>query len=141
MATVEFKILPVSDQQFSVSLNGKRCTMRIRYNTSNNRWSFNLALDDVMILHGRRIVMGIDLVAAFDFDIGVIFAGIDADINRNREPGWDEMVGGIVKLCHTTLEDIDAAEAVLAQSEADLYGVGLQNSNQPSRPGPSRFKN
>ncbi len=44
------------DQRVSVVLDGRRVTFRFRFNASDERWYFDLALDDQPILRGRRIV-------------------------------------------------------------------------------------
>src|SRR5690242_12462137 len=71
---IEFKIIDAADQQFGAILNLRRVTLRLRYNPTADRWAFNLAIDDEPVLHGRRIVFGTDLLAAYDFGIGAIFA-------------------------------------------------------------------
>ena len=61
-------------QAFTTSFNGIRCRMRIRYNTFADRWFFDLWVRDVLMLSGRRIVTGVDLLAAFGLGIGALFA-------------------------------------------------------------------
>ena len=110
MTAVEFTIIDAADQMFSAILGRKRTTLRIRYNPTNNRWSFNLSIDDKPVLHGRRIVTGINLLAPYDFDVGLIFAGSERE-NFYPEPGRPELIGGIVKLCHCMEEDLEEAYA------------------------------
>ena len=105
MTAVEFKIVDAADQQFAARLGNRRCTMRLRYNPTNQRWSFNLAIDDQMVLHGRRIVTGVDLLRAYHFGIGLIFAGSEGKILV--EPGRSELINGLVKLYHMTEEDYE----------------------------------
>jgi hypothetical protein len=116
MSLVSFRITDSPDQQFSATLGGKRVVMRIRYNPSINRWSLNLGIDKDMVLHGRRIVTGCDLLDAFDFGIGVLFAGTDKPGGEDLPPGREELVGGTVKLFHALQEDVD--EAILQIEEA-----------------------
>ncbi len=70
-----FTISNHPDQIFSAIINNRRVTFRLRYSAVTDRWSFDLSLDDTPVLYGRRIVTGIDLLAPFDFGIGIIAAG------------------------------------------------------------------
>ncbi len=119
MTAVEFKIIDAADQQFSAVLGRKRTTIRIRYNPSNNRWSLNVSIDDKPVLHGRKIVTGINLMAPFDFDVGLIFAGPERE-DFYPEPGRTELIGGIVKLCHMTEED---QASIVEEIEAEAARV------------------
>jgi hypothetical protein len=98
---IEFKITNSPDQQFSAILDNKRVTLRLRFNTVDNRWSFDLALDDEPILYGRKIVTGVDLLNSFDFGIGILFCLADAD--NNIEPGRIELPNRLVKLYHNSV--------------------------------------
>jgi hypothetical protein len=108
MSLVSFRIIDAPDQQFSATLGGKRVTIRIRYNPTMNRWNMNLGIDENMVLHGRRIVAGVDLLEPFDFGIGVLFAGTDRIGGEDIEPGRLQLVGGDVKLYHALQSDVDA---------------------------------
>lgn len=103
---IEFSIIDEADQQFATVLNNRRVTFRVRYNKWSDRWSFDLALDDEWVLYGRRIEMGVDLLAPFDLGLGILFAtytGTDyVDPNRANLPA------GLIKLYHTTEEEIEA---------------------------------
>lgn len=105
---IQFDILDEADQQFGAILTNRRVTLRLRYNRTTDRWSFDLSIDDLPVLHGRRIVTGIDLLRPFQFGIGVIFA---ASILQGAEPGRDELPNGSVALFQTTQSEIDAAVA------------------------------
>jgi len=103
----EFRIIDAPDQQFGVALNGRRCTFRLRYNVRANRWSFDLAIDDDWVLHGRRITLGSDLLESFGFEIGQLYC-MTEDAKVVAEPGYDELVKGIVRLYHVTNEEVEA---------------------------------
>lgn len=103
---IEFPIIDAADQQFGAILNGRRVTIRLRYNVTTDRWSFNLSIDDVPVLHGRRIVLGVDLLAAFNFGIGAIFAYAD---NPAAEPNRDNLPAGVVRLFHGDDADVAAS--------------------------------
>lgn len=104
---IEFNIIDEPKQKFSVLLNRRRVTFTLWYNQTNDRWSFDLALDNAPVLHGRKIVTGVDLLAPYNLGIGVLFAFSDTDQAPNRE----NLPLGIVKIYHTTQEEIDAAVA------------------------------
>lgn len=104
---IEFDILDTADQKFATTLNSKRVSIRLRYNPTNDRWSFDLSLDGEAVLHGRKVVTGVDLLAPFNFDIGVIFAFSE----KSKDPGRTELPTGLVKLYYATREEINAAVA------------------------------
>jgi len=105
---IEFPITDAADQQFGAVLNNRRVTLRLRYNVTTDRWSFNLSIDDTPVLHGRRIVQGVDLLAAFDFGIGAIFA---YSTDESSEANRDNLPSGVVRLYHATAAEIEAATA------------------------------
>lgn len=74
MAIREFPLVDAADQRFSVNLAGKRTTWRFRYNTTTDRWSFDLQIGDTMMVMGRRVVLHSDLLAGYRFDIGAVMA-------------------------------------------------------------------
>lgn len=98
-----FSILNHADQQFGTIINGRRVTIRLRYSATNDRWSFDLAIDDKPVLHGRRIVTGVDLLAPFDFGLGVIFA---AATTPGATPGRQALPSGTVKLFHASDDEV-----------------------------------
>jgi hypothetical protein len=102
-----FSITDAADQQFGAVLNRRRVTMRLRYNTTIDRWAMDLAIDDLPVLHGRRIVIGADLLRAFDFGIGIVIAA--APGAKPEEPGRRQLVDGRVRLYHTTEDERDEA--------------------------------
>lgn len=104
---IEFQIRDQAHQKFSVILNRRRVTMKLWYSTYNDRWSMDISIDGEPVLTGRRIVTGSDLLAPFNLGIGVIFAFSEG----NNEPGRDQLPQGLVKLYHTTQEEIDATVA------------------------------
>ncbi|MBD8556289.1 hypothetical protein IFT84_17410 [Rhizobium sp. CFBP 8762] len=105
---ISFTVSDQADQQFSAVVSNRRITLRLRYNPTNDRWSFDLSIDDTPVLHGRRIVIGVDLLAAFDFGVGVIFA---APVVEGAEPNRVQLPNGSVKLLHATQEEAAAASA------------------------------
>ena len=98
-----FTITNHPDQEFGTIVNNRRVSIRLRYNAVTDRWSFNLSLDDTPILYGRRIVTGIDLLAAYDFGIGMFFAGGNTD---KANPGRTELHLGEVIFFQADESDI-----------------------------------
>jgi hypothetical protein len=104
---IEFKITDAADQQFAAVLAGRRVTIRLRYNPTSDRWAMDLAIDDQPVLHGRRIVTGVNLIAPFDFNIGVLFAFSPG--TEDPKPDRQALPAGTVRLYHTTEQEISDA--------------------------------
>lgn len=105
---IELPVLDEADQQFGAILTNRRVTIRLRYNRTTDRWAFDLSIDDLPVLRGRRIVLGVDLLAAFDFGIGAIFAFPAVE---GALPNRTGLPAGRVKLYHATDDEIAAALA------------------------------
>jgi hypothetical protein len=105
---IEFTVADEADQQFATVLNNRRVTLRLRYNVTTDRWSFDLSIDDLPVLHGRRIVPGVDLLAPFGFGIGMIFA---AAVKPGAEPNRYDLPAGNVRIFHATEAEVEAALA------------------------------
>ena len=101
-----FEIIDAADQQFSAILNNRRVTIRLRWNAFVTRWMFDLAIDDVPVINGRRVVSGLDLLAPFKLGIGVIFA---APVTGGTQPDRQALPKGTVRLYHATQAEIAAA--------------------------------
>jgi len=101
-----FRIIDAADQQFGTIINGRRVTIRLRYNPASERWSFDLAIDDQPVLVGRRIVTGVDLLAPFNFDLGVIVA---LAVTPNANPDRRALPAGTVKLFHASEAELTEA--------------------------------
>lgn len=101
-----FRIIDAADQQFGTIINGRRVTIRLRYNPTSERWSFDLAIDDLPVLQGRRIVTGVDLLAPFNLGLGLMFA---AAVTPGAVPDRQALPAGTVKLFHASDEEAAAA--------------------------------
>lgn len=99
----EIPIIDAPSQRFTTTLAGRRCDFLVNYSTWADRWSFDLDVDGVRVLSGRRIVLGVDLLAPFNFGIGSLVAAPWSD---GAEPGRAELPSGRVRLFH-----YDPAEA------------------------------
>lgn len=104
----QFTIIDAADQQFGTILNNRRVTIRLRYNPSSDRWSLDMSIDDLPVLHGKRIVLGVDLLASFDFDVGKIFA---IAVTPDALPNRGSLPAGLVRLYHISDEEFETLEA------------------------------
>ncbi len=95
-----------ADQQFAVILNNRRVTLRLRYNPIVDRWTFDLSIDDVPKIQGRKIVTGVDLLKPFNLGIGILFAW---SIVPGSVPNREQLINGSVGLFHTMPEEVHAA--------------------------------
>lgn len=103
---IEFRILDEPRQKFSVLLNRRRVTFELWYSLTSKRWSMDLAIDGAPVLHGRRIVTGVDLLAPFNLGIGILFAFPEV---AGAVPDRSGLPLGKVKLYHTTQEEVNEA--------------------------------
>ena len=94
---IVFKIIDEADQSFGAILNGRRVSLRLRYSPTTDRWSLDLSIDDLPVLHGRRVVIGADLLEPFDFGIGEIWA---VPVKPEYEPDRTSLPLGNVRLFH-----------------------------------------
>lgn len=104
---IEFKITNAAKQKFSTIIGTRRVTFRLIYNHAIERWHMDLAIDGDYVLHGRKIITGVDLIDPYQFGIGRIFAYSAT----SAEPKKQELIDGRVKLYQVTQSEIDAALA------------------------------
>ena len=105
---IQFRLVDEPRQKFSVLLNRRRVTFELWYSQTSDRWSMDLAIDGAPVLHGRRIVTGVDLLAPFNLGIGILFAWPETP---GAVPDRRALPLGAVRLYHTTQEEIDASVA------------------------------
>jgi hypothetical protein len=94
----ELPVIAAPAQRLATVLAGRSCELSLRYNGWTDRWSFDLAIGGVMRLEGRRIVTGVDLIAAFEFGIGKLVA-VDWE-GKGALPGRTELPAGRIRLLH-----------------------------------------
>ena len=94
-----FNIRDHADQQFGTIINGRRVSAFGAIGDS-------VSIDDQPVLHGRKIVTGVDLLAPFQFGLGVIFAASPA---ADIAPTLDALVGGSVRLFSASEAEVEAA--------------------------------
>lgn len=103
---IVFKFTTDPDQKFAMVLNNRRVSFRFRYNVYTDRWSFDLSIDDLPVLTGRRVTLGSDMLGAFTFDIGVLFA---VAVVPGAVADRVQLPNGSVRMFHLTQAEIDAA--------------------------------
>jgi len=104
---IRMKIIDAADQKYSTIINNRRVTIRLRFNHASGFWAMDLALDGDYVLHGRRIVLNMNLIKPFGFNIGAIFAYSPSGAN----PGRTELVDGTVGLYQASEEEVNASVA------------------------------
>lgn len=102
---IQFILKSHPKQRFSVLLDRKRVTFQLWYSLTTDRWSMDLSIDDKPIIHGRRIVTGVDLLAPFHLGIGVIIAFSANNSTPNRE----NLPNGTVGLFYASREELNAS--------------------------------
>lgn len=104
----ELVLIDSADQQFGTILNNRRVTFRFRYNTTSDRWSFDLSIDDLPVLMGKRVVLGVNLLATTDFGIGQLFA---ISVTSGALPDRDSLPARLVRLYWVSDEEVEIAKA------------------------------
>jgi hypothetical protein len=94
----ELPVIEAPSQSFSTTLAGKRVAIDLDWNETSGRWYFALSVDDVLKVAGRRIIMGVDLLAPFQLRMGALIA-VDWE-GRGASPGRQELPSGRVRLMH-----------------------------------------
>lgn len=94
----ELPILFAPSQAFTATLADRRCDFLVNYSAWENRWSFDLAIEGVPVLYGRKIVLGADLLGPFNLGIGEIVA-LDPS-GAGAQPGRTELPDGRVRIYH-----------------------------------------
>ena len=106
---IRFNVIDAADQQFGAILNRRRVTIRLRYNPSTDRWSLDLSIDNLPVLHGQRVVLGVDLLGGYGFNIGQLFAW---PMVEGAMPDRTNLPNGNVRLYYVS--DDEAANAAIS---------------------------
>lgn len=97
MATVtEIPVIDAPFQTLTTSLNGTPVGLALSYNETSDRWSFDLSVKGEIVITGRRIVLGVDLLKPFGLGLGKLVA-VDWD-GVGAEPGRSDLPAGLVRL-------------------------------------------
>lgn len=98
----EIPVLDHPDQEFHVRSGDKDIKIKLLFNPSSNRWTFDLWINEKLMLAGRKLVAGIDLIAPYSFNIGHLYV-IDTRANNN-EPSRYNLPRGDVRLIHSDVD-------------------------------------
>lgn len=104
---IEFTVKSHANQEFSTVMNNRRVTIRLWYSKVSDRWSMDISIDGEPVLTGVRVSPGVDMLEAFDFKIGAIFAISEKGDAADR----DALPEGRVKLYHASKDEISEAVA------------------------------
>lgn len=85
--------------------------MRVYYNPTTDRWDFDLSIDDLPVVYGRRIVTGVDLLEPFDLGIGMLIAIPNV---RGAVPDRSSLPDGRVRLYSLTQAEYEAERAAVS---------------------------
>ncbi|MCF1502201.1 hypothetical protein L0F51_00280 [Afifella sp. H1R] len=105
----EFTIIDAADQKFTAIFGNRRATIRLRYSVFAKRWAIDLSIDDEPVMHGRRLVLNVDVLKTLSLGIGAIFIAAETD---GAEPNRENLPGGLVRMYHATEEEVAAAAAL-----------------------------
>lgn len=93
----EIPVTADRDQTFAVQLAGQRLFFRLWWNATIGRWSFDLDINDIIALRGRRIVENVNLIGTFNFGIGGLYA---VPVVAGAVADFGGLSGGAVKFLH-----------------------------------------
>lgn len=106
------RIIPLSKNYsaiFTIELESEIYQFRTLFNSRAGNWSFDLFRDDVEIVSGVSMILGSNIIAQYNFDIGVLLM---VDLERTFLDATAFDIGERVVLVHTTEEEIENATTV-----------------------------
>ena len=115
--------VPATSQIFTVpNTNQQRLGFHFKYVTLIDRWMFDLYIDDVPALCGRRVVLDTNLLAPYALGVGALWA-MDVE-GAGDPPGLIPMTDGSIRLFH--LSRLEQASLYVNQVlDPDNTTVGL----------------
>lgn len=107
----EIKLIDSPSQILSMRLNDRAVRFHFKFNTVSERWTFDLYIDNALVLAGRKVVVDTNLISPFaTFNtLGILFA-TDPE-NQANVPNRTNLPAGLVRFFHTTVEEVQAALA------------------------------
>lgn len=91
----EITVIDEPRQTLETYLGGKSIKLAINYNAFINRWSFDLWIDGVLMVAGRRLILGANLLRPFDLGIGGLHV---FDWQEGSLPGRSELPSGACRI-------------------------------------------
>lgn len=98
----DFYEITVTDdemQRLDTFLNGKSISLAFNYNSFSDRWSFDLWIAGELVLTGRRLILGANLLRPFDFGLGSLHV---FDWVEGSKPGRKELPRGDCRVISAT---------------------------------------
>lgn len=106
----EIVLTDAPDQEFEIFYQSKRLKFRFRFLDMLSAWVFDMQVNNVSVIHGRRVNLQTDLIAPFNLGIGrmiaVDYADTNAQADRTSIPNRE------VRIFLATEDEIAAATAV-----------------------------
>ena len=98
MALYEITVIDAPWQRLETYLSDTQVALELFYNTFLGRWALTFEVAGVVVLRGRRMVPGTDLLAGYDLGLGRLCLVNWAQ--DGSEPGRDELPSGQYRLIH-----------------------------------------
>lgn len=101
----ELKLTDAPSQTFETRLEDQRATFTFKFNTVSQRWTFDLLINNQIVLQGRKLILDINVVMPYvHFDIGVLFC-TDPERKGNL-PDRFNIPGGLVRIFTIPKEEL-----------------------------------
>lgn len=102
----ELVVLDRPYQTLEMEMNGVKIRWYIKYNVKFDYWTFDLYKGAKPLLHGRRIVLDIDLLAPYNFGLGQIICIHSPTKLVTKEPNRQNLPARETKLLLLWTENV-----------------------------------
>ena len=99
----QIDVIDAPDQTLSLIGGGRRMTLRLRHNATEDRWALDLAVDGAWVLYGRKLVPDVDVIAGYGFGIGGLVA---TDEGPGEPVTYDALVTGSANLFYIEPDEL-----------------------------------
>lgn len=103
---VELFVEDTPYQVMEVTMNGQRVNLYLKYNTMNDHWVMDIYKDGSPLLTGRKLVLDMDLLGRYNFNLGSIICLHVTSKTTVSEPNRYNLVNGDVRLFMAWEEDV-----------------------------------
>lgn len=101
------QIIPLTNNPsavFDINIDALQYTIVTKYNTRAGTWSIDLFESGVLLTSGIGLLLGVDIVRQYNYNIGVLFM---ADLDRLNLDATGEDLGTRVVLVQATQEEYE----------------------------------
>jgi len=98
MAIYEITVTDVPWQRLETYLSDTAVSIELWWNETSARWSMSLEIAGTLVLSGKRLVTGVNLLAPYEFGIGSFYV-VDYE-GLGGAPGRDSLPSGQFIICH-----------------------------------------